>query len=84
MPGFSLLQMTESDLEDHLNHAKDVLLEHLASEEVISGEEAENLMKTKVIILKQPSAISRLYNKLLGKRSKELLKVVATVPEIEL
>jgi len=59
--------MTPRDLENEFNKVKDLLLAHLKEEGYVSGEDAEDLMLTRQVLLKKPSLISGLYNHILGK-----------------
>lgn len=84
MTAIRTYNLTTEELEETCNQVKDVFLDELARCSVISKEQVEELSKTKVIIIKRKSTISRFFKKLIGKEEKESAYIlVGTLKEEE-
>ena len=61
--------LTAEELVGEFNKVKNILLAYLAEKEFLSEEDAEELMLTRQIVVKEPSAICELYRRILGKEA---------------
>jgi len=61
--------LTAEEMEGEFNKVKDILIDYLAGKGFLSHEDAENLMLTRQVVVKEPRLISYLYRKILGKEA---------------
>ena len=67
--------LNKSEFENYLNISKDVILEELADDGFLIGEEAAYVSKCYVVSLLQPSKISSIWFKFMKDKDKDVTKI---------
>jgi len=71
--------LTTEGLDVYANQVKDILFDSLAESSIITKEKAEELSKTKIIINKKRSTLSRFFKKLFQSDNESHYIIVATI-----
>jgi hypothetical protein len=72
---------TERDLEDNLTWRAQALLGHLNNEGYLSDGDYEYLMRTRIMVVKKPSQISRIWKKIFRWAEDEPTILVAVIAD---
>jgi len=72
---------TDRDLEDNLTWGAQALLGHLNNEEYLSDEDYEHLMRTRIMVVKKPSQVSRIWKKIFRWEKDEPMILVAEIAD---
>ena len=72
---------TDRDLEDNLTWGAQALLGHLNNEEYLSDEDYEHLMRTRIMVVKKPSQVSRIWKKIFRWTKDEPTILVAVIAD---
>lgn len=82
MAKIETMVLTKDDLECNSDAVKDLVLNALWGDGLLTGEQAAKWSKTHAVLIKKASLVSQWYKKLVGE-PEEFRFMIATMPEVK-